>query len=210
MAFNVNNFRNALPKGGARPSLFKVVIPLPPSIGGGSMERISLNTQAASIPSGTIEPVEVFYFGRPFKLPGGRTFEDWTTTVINDEDFAVRHVVEEWMDAINGNVNNQETGGGDLGTGGNTGLEFFGANLGFSAGADYAVDAEVIQYSTNGEALRRYRMIGAWPTAIAEITLDWAEASAIETFDITWAFNWWESPAILGSTSTPLEVTVSI
>ena len=171
MAFNVNNFRNALPKGGARPSLIKVVIPLPPSIGGGSMERISLNTQAASIPSGTIEPVEVFYFGRPFKLPGGRTFEDWTTTVINDEDFAVRRMIEVWQENILGNSSNVR-------------------GIGKLTPSSYMGTGTVTQFGKSGGAIREYKIANIWPSAIAEITLDWS-SDTIQEYTIEFAYEHW-------------------
>jgi hypothetical protein len=208
MAFNINSFQNALPKGGARPSLFKVDIPLPdglalPSFGAKadaivatatgsagigvdvkpanmSSERMSLTTQAATIPAGTIDPIEVNYFGRIFKLPGGRTFEDWTTTVLNDEDYSVRSVIEGWMDKINGNVTNKESGNGSVG----------------GSGGNWTVPARVIQYNSQGNATRAYVMQNCWPTMVTEITLDWAEATAIETFDITWAYSHWESESV--------------
>ena len=42
-------------------------------------------------------------------------------------------------------------------------------------------------------------MKGCWPSTLGEITLDWSEASAIEEFEVTWQFNWWESAAIEGA-----------
>ena len=185
MAFDINSFQNALPKGGARPSLFRVSIPVPGDVGGVNMTRkMGFTTQAATIPAGTIDPIEVNYFGRIFKLPGGRTFEDWTTTVLNDEDYSVRSAIEKWQDNINGNITNKERFG-SVGTGG-------------SVNGIWTVDADVIQYSPQGHATRKYTMHNAWPTMITEITLDWAEATAIETFDITWAYSHWSSTAIRG------------
>ena len=98
--FNVNNFQKSLPQGGARPSLFQVEITPPVSTGVQVAEPIKFTTQAATIPAGTIDPIEVNYFGRIFKIPGGRTFEDWTTTVLNREDYSVRGAIEKWMDNV--------------------------------------------------------------------------------------------------------------
>ena len=38
--------------------------------------------------------------GRTLKVAGDRTFETWTITVINDEDFKIRHAMEMWMNGI--------------------------------------------------------------------------------------------------------------
>lgn len=195
MAFSINSFQNALPKGGARPSLFQVSIPVPPNVvalsdGTTAAEvatKMAFTTQATTIPAGTIDPIEVNYFGRIFKLPGGRTFEDWTTTVLNDEDYTVRKGIEAWMDAINGNVTNKESGTGRIGgTAGSVGNGI----------SSWTVPASVIQFNPQGVATRAYTMQNCWPTMITEITLDWAEATAIETFDITWSYSHWESADI--------------
>ncbi len=184
--FDINSFKSALPYGGARPSLFDIRIPLPAGMdlgshGADSSRALTLNAKSTTIPTGTIEPVEVPYFGRIFKMPGGRTFDEWTTTVSNDEDFRVRDLLEQWMDSINGNVTNQES---------ITQSQF---------GVTPAVDGIVTQYGKNGNAIRRYVMKGCWPSTLGEITLDWSEASAIEEFEVTWQFNWWESAAIEGA-----------
>ena len=57
---------------------------------------------------------------------------------------------------------------------------------------EYTVDASVTQFSQNGEPIRQYAMMGAWPTGIAAIELDWGTAEP-EEFEITWSFDWWES-----------------
>ena len=184
MAFEISQFKNALPFGGARANLFRVVIPEPQDIGidrrhKGSSDSFSLNAKATTIPPSTIEPVEVPFYGRTFRLPGGRTFDDWETTITNDEDFRVRDWMEQWSDQINSHATNLST------------------NLASRTGNyQYTVDAEVVQFGKNGAPIRRYIMIDAWPHTIGEITLDWSENGAIEEFPVTWAFSWWESVAL--------------
>ena len=107
MAFNISTFASkALPQGGARAGLFKISIPKPAALTGHKLttEKFALSAQASTIPPGTIEAAEVSYFGRVFKLPGGRTFDEWTTTVLIDEDYVTRDFIEQWMDRINGNT----------------------------------------------------------------------------------------------------------
>ena len=201
MAFNVNNFRSALPGGGARANLFEVRIPSPPGLSGlpdDASRKVRLLCQTASIPTGTIEQTELNYFGRVYKIAGTRTFEDWETTVLNDEDFAIRSWTEQWMDQINGNTSNVST------------ESALNPN-------NYMVDAQVIQYGKNGKPIRQYAMLGCWPTAVAAIELDWSTNNEVENFAITWAYSSWESvdveePAFSfdGSITLPIFGTIGI
>ena len=178
MAFDIKNFSSeVLPGGGARTGLFRISVPNSfnsiSHIGDGS-HKFEVSCQAASIPAGTIEPVEVAYFGRMFKLPGGRTFDEWATTILVDEDYKSRQFIESWMDQINGNVTNR------VGT----------------LGGDYMKDIEVHQYAKTGEITHKYVMVGAWPSSCGEITLDWNETGTIAQFECSWNFQWWESKVI--------------
>ena len=103
--FSAQEFASALPHGGARSNLFKVLIPtsqiLDVKHDATSLRRfISLNAKTTTIPPSTIEPVEVPFGGRTFRLPGGRTFDDWGITVTNDEDYVVRDFFEQWCNSI--------------------------------------------------------------------------------------------------------------
>ena len=171
---NINTFRKSLAGGGARPNLFAVQINPPAGIGtthgGDKMAPFMVKTTA--IPGVNIGPVEVPYMGRVLKLAGNTTFDDWETTIINDEDFKVRKYVEQWAEVINGKAD----------------------NLAVSADpSSYTSDARVIQFSKNGQPIREYAMIGVFPTAIAGIELGWDSNDALEEFSVTWAFSWWET-----------------
>ena len=181
MAFSIGDFRQALQYGGARANLFKVIIPVPQGLGLGghtgtgdssSSYKFGLSAKATTIPPSTIEPVEVPFYGRTFRVPGGRTFDDWETTVTNDEDFRVRDWMEQWSDAINGHSTNQTNN------------------------EAYYVDAQIEQYGMSGALIRKYVMVRAWPHTIGEISLDWSENGSIQEFPVTWAFDWWESVAM--------------
>ena len=187
--FEINSFARALPHGGARANLFSVSIPtnIIPVVGHtNTAEAIELTAKATTIPPSTIEPVEVPFYGRTFRLPGGRTFDDWETTITNDEDFKVRDSFEKWSNSINGhgtNVSSVLQGTANQGGGGG----------GIRNG--YTTDAIVTQYGKDGDKIREYKMVDAWPHTIGEITLDWAENGTIQEFAVTWAFSWWESVA---------------
>jgi hypothetical protein len=171
MAFNVNEFAGALKSGGARPSLFQVQITNP--INGVADAQVPFMVKAAQIPESTVSAVDVPYFGRNIKLAGTRTFAEWTPTIINDEDFAIRNAMEQWSNAINsfqGNVN----------------------NAGGTAPSLYKANAQVTQYSKTGDILRVYDFVGIFPTSVAAIDLGWENGDAIEEFQVTFAYDYWQ------------------
>lgn len=184
MPFNVNTFKQqGLQLGGARPSLFEVTMPaLPAGVGAsGATTKLTFLARAAQIPAMTIDPVEVPYFGRKIKIAGDRTFADWTITVMNDEDFKVRSMFENWSNKMNALVSNRNSAG--------PGPEA------------YKVDAFVNQYgkagrdslnSKDGGIIRAYKFVGIFPTTIDAIALDWDNTNTVETFDVTFSYDYWE------------------
>tara|TARA_Y100001938_G_scaffold112641_1_gene154305 strand:+ start:612 stop:1190 length:579 start_codon:yes stop_codon:yes gene_type:complete len=172
MAFRIDEFVGALPGGGARPNLFEVTIATPSGIDPAPNMRFLV--QASSIPGATIGITTLNYFGREVKVAGSKTFEDWTTTIINDEDFAIRRILEVWQENILGNSSNVR-------------------GIGKTTPSSYKGSATVKQFGKGGAAIREYKIENIWPTAIAEIGLDWSSNDEVETFDCTWAYSHWES-----------------
>ena len=93
----IDDFKSRLVQGGARPNLFEVEFNFPTAIG----EQLSVSTveedlkfrmmiKGAQLPASNIAEVVVPFRGRQLKVAGDRTFEPWTVTVINDEDFQLR------------------------------------------------------------------------------------------------------------------------
>ena len=139
MAFNVAEFRANMIGDGARPNLFQVTMVFPTLALDSSAagQKLTFMAKAAQLPGSTVGTVPVYYFGRELKFAGNRTFADWTVTIINDEDFAIRNAIEQWMNAINSHAGNIRQGSA--------------GNL-----TDYSVDATVTQYGKTGEELKKY------------------------------------------------------
>ena len=171
MAFNVNLFQGALKFGGARPSLFQVNITNPINATGDVM--VPFMAKATSIPASTLSEVNVKYFGRDVKFAGQRTFDTWTATIYNDEDFAIRNAMEEWHNSINS---------------GKTNL----TNLGTSSPTLYKSDAQVTHFSKTGVPLRVYNMVGIFPISIGAQALAWDQPDAIEEFEVSFAYDYFE------------------
>ena len=174
MVFNIDQFKTrGLQYGGARPALFNVTVTPPPVIGIDltSVSKFEFTARAASLPESNMEAIQVPYFGRKIKIAGDRTFADWRVTVMNDEDFGVRSMFEKWSNAMNKHVNNTRLGGLNV--------------------ENYKSTMDVIQYSKDGSILRSYQIIGAFPTVIDAIDLDWDTTNAVETFNVGFAYDYW-------------------
>ena len=175
MSFNINEFKSQLTGGGARPTLFQVQIlnPVDPT----ADFKIPFMVRAAGIPSSTVGSYEVPYFGRQVKYAGDRTFEDWTVTIINDEDFAIRNALEAWSNSINSHDGNTR-----------------------ALPQDYKTNAIITQFSKDGSALRSYVFEGMFPVSIEGIEMDWSSTDAIEEFTVTFQYDLWK---VEGATGIP-------
>lgn len=179
--FSIDDIKAKLEFGGARPSLFKVVVTLPDALqyaGKGVFNnKIEFMCRAASIPVGKTGTIEVPYLGRTVKYNGNRRFDDWQITIINDEDFAIRDAFEFWSSAINGHRSNVT----------NSGVT--------SRPSTYKSIAVVRQFSKDDQAttpVRKYRFEGLWPSEVAAIDLNWGNENEIEEFTVTLAYDLWE------------------
>ena len=83
----ITQFRSKLGGGGARPNLFEVNINKFPFVGDWDNETFQFLCKAAALPASNVASVEIPFRGRTLKVAGDRTFDNWTITVINDEDF---------------------------------------------------------------------------------------------------------------------------
>ena len=176
MAFNVAEFRANMIGDGARPNLFSVSLIFPTIVSNSSTagQKITFMAKTAQLPGSTIGTVPVYYFGREMKFPGNRSFADWTLTIINDEDFAIRNSLESWMNALNSHTTNVRSGAALSST-------------------NYSVDASVTQYGKNGNELKKYNFVGMFPLDLAPIDLDWGSNDAIEEYTCTFAYQYWET-----------------
>ena len=196
----LNDFKNRMSGGGARPNLFECELNFPDAaLDGVSLNDISDKTRflvkAAALPGSTINVIDIPFRGRNLKIAGDRTFDPWTITVINDTDFTIRNAFERWMNYMNKHEDNS----GEL----NPGL--------------YQKDMKVYQLGkagmnnmvTNGDmkVLKAYAFYGTFPTSISAIDLSYDQADTIEEFTVDLQVQWWDAlktdgkSSILGSGS---------
>jgi hypothetical protein len=172
----ITDFRSRLAGGGARPSLFKVILNFPAFVplGPGASRSAELLVKAASLPATTMEKVPVDFQGRKVNLTGEKNFEDWTITAYNDTDFLIRDAFEQWMEGMNGS----ET------------------NAGLQNPSEYVVDMVVIQLDRNQQPIKTYSIKNAFPTSVGAIELDYSSTGQIETFQVTLAMDYFTSVGV--------------
>jgi len=165
MSFNIDNFkRGALSQGGFRPALFDVQVT---TLG----EEFNFLCMSTQVPSFTTGIIEVPYFGRKVKIAGDRTFAEWTTTVMIEEDFSQRRALEQWAEQINSAVENTRA---------------------YASPEDYKEDATVKLYTKQGDVAQTYKLQGCWPSDIGTIELDWNTTDTIGLYTVTWSFDYFE------------------
>ena len=57
--------------------------------------------------------------------------------------------------------------------------------------ASYKQRLKLTQFKKNGEEAWHYHFLGAFPTALSPIALDWGTASEIEEYTVTWSYDRW-------------------
>lgn len=148
----------------ARPNLFQVEIPY---LG----DSFNVKCKAATMPPGNVESIDVGYMNRKIKVAGDRTFEDWTVTIYGDDAHETRQQILDWQ-AMAHSQGNEITG---------------------DTPADYKKTGVIRQISRNGKTItKEHTVVGIWPKIVGEIALDWDTNNEIETFEVTFALDWWE------------------
>ena len=190
----ISDFKTTLSGGGARPNLFEVGITLPTaastSTGGQLPNTFIMLCKASNLPGSSVASIDVPFRGRIFKVSGDRTFDPWSITVINDNDFGIRKIMEDWMQHI---------------------AQYKDAS-GVTTPGDYMGSATVQQLSrssstmsaTSGSGIvvaREYTFQDIFPTSVSAIDLSADSSNAIEEFTVEFQVNYWHPSGTGGKTN---------
>ena len=172
----IDDFKANLIGGGARANQFRVTITPPSGIAIGlDVRRTSFLCTASNLPASTLGEIAVPFRGRNIYVSGDRPApETWTTTFYNDTDFMIRNAMERWQNGINDYAN----------------------NTGVTAPSDYQTDIFVEQLDRDDTTLKTYIFRACYPTGITAIDLSSAEATELETFDVTWRYQHFEPSGV--------------
>ena len=161
--FRVDDFGTQYSGDYARSNLFHVTIQgTEPSI------EVEMLCKTASLPAATVGVVEVPYQNRKMKVPGDRTFADWTATIINDEAYVVREAILSWQQEI-------------------TGFTEF-ASFTDVAGAHREITIQPL--NRGGEKSDHSVRIYGWPSEVGAIDLSWETVDAIQEYTVTFSVSW--------------------
>ena len=172
---NITGFRASLPNGLARPNTFEVNLNFPAFVRGGAdaTKLGQFHCKGASLPESIVNPIPVYFQGRPVHVAGERQFSPWTVTIYN-ENFVIRNALERWSHGMN-----------DLGN-----------NGGIVQPALYTTDLQVKQLDRNGVPMKTVKIVNAFPIAIGPIQLDFEATNQVEVFECTFQYDWYESSSI--------------
>lgn len=181
---NISQFKSKLIGGGARANLFEVSVTFPSGVNLGiqadgtgffDSENFRFMCKAAALPASSVASIDIPFRGRSLKVAGDRTFDAWTVTVINDENFGHRRAFEAWMQNI----------------------AQYGDSSGITNPADYMGNATVYQLgrtlagqqgegttSDPANILAQYKFVDIFPTSISDIPLSYDTADTIEEFTV--------------------------
>lgn len=199
MAHSIQDFKAALKGGGARANLFEVSLTLPTGVSkaaGWSDNNFSILCKAAALPASTVTPIDVPFRGRIFKVAGERTFEPWTITIINDEDFAIRKTMENWAQFV------AQYGDGSGVTNPNSYMT--------SARVNQLKRSSTTNSASTGSGLNvaaSYIFESIFPTSIGAIDLSYDNADAIEEFQVEFQVQYWYPSNITNTASTAPSAT---
>lgn len=170
---SLQEFRSNFLGGGARPNQFRVELTLPGLAQNGAEagRRAQFLCNGTALPASDIGVAPVFYRGRQLPLAGERVFAPWTVTILNDTDFIIRNALESWSNAIND-------------------LRF---NTGVTTPQIYTSDMSVHQLDRNGQSLKSYKFIAAWPQTVSEIALAFNQNDQVEEFQVTFQYTHYET-----------------
>ena len=205
----ITDFKTALQGGGARPNLFEVDIASIPAVTEGidwDADTFKFLCKAAALPASNVAPIDVPFRGRILKVAGDRTFDTWTVTVINDEDFKLRSAFELWMNGISKLDNNT----------GATQPSSYMANAivhQLGRGADkgrHSTTNSDIAGGTAIKPLRTYMFNDIFPTNISQIDLSYDTGDTIEEYTVEFQVQYWTAGSAQSSGGATDQAGISI
>lgn len=166
--FNINTFRQKL-NGGAKANLFRIQIEPEETIEGVDLSNLSILCKSGAIPAFTLGVIEVPFRGRRIKIPGDRTYADWTATFVNDDSQNIRKSFDNWMKNI---------------------IDVDGENSLRDSTSSYRCKITVNQLRPDGTVSRVYELYDAFPTDVSAIDLSYDTTDAVQEFTVTFQYHY--------------------
>ena len=161
--FDIESFRGSF-KGGAKSYLFNM-IPIIPT--GGNADALSYLVKSTTLPATVIEEVPVSWQGFEFKTAGKYTYSTWSVVFHVDKDATIRQNFMEWQRFIHDPTSNI-----------------------YSSPDLYMADQHVTLLNDSGSPITSYTFIGAWPSNVSDVPLDYTSTDIAEfTVEFTYQYH---------------------
>lgn len=167
---NIADFlANGIPQGGARPNRYRVIFTFPAGVQlqNEAARKMSYTCKATQAPGHNIGVAEVPYMGRVAKIAGDETLDDWTVTVMIDNDYVSRDTFEAWKQYV---VNTN-------------------TNIGKNDPVSYMGRADIEHLDRAGNVIKTHGIEKIWPTVVGQIQLGWDQNNTVSEFEVTLAVN---------------------
>ena len=166
--FSIDTFREKL-NGGSKANLFRMEIELDTIDADINLANVPILCKSGAIPAFTLGVIEVPFRGRRIKIPGDRTYGDWTATFVNDDSQDIRKSFDNWLNSIV-NVDGE---------------------VALRDGTDsYRCTITVSQLKPDGTVARKYKLFDAFPTDVSAIDLSYDTTDAVQEFTVTFQYHY--------------------
>lgn len=136
---------------------------------GANSVPLLMQCQSAQKPGITLTPIEVQVFGHTLEYAGNLTYShDMTVEYVENRMMQITSILEGWAELIR----NHETQHGGY-------------------HSEYARDAYMTVFDNKGAIVKKYRIVGCWPTQVPEISFN-GSSSTLIMLSTTFKYDWYE------------------
>jgi hypothetical protein len=122
--------------------------------------------KSTKLPETTIGELETDWQGNKYKIASTEEFQDFAISFKMDKDDTIRHRFMQWTK----DIHDAETGrhGNPI---------------------NYFSDITLEHLNGQGRSIMKYVLVGAWPKAVGEVTLDYS-SKEVASFDVTFTYQY--------------------
>ena len=161
---NIKGFLSKF-KTAARSYLFYMEPRIPGGVEGVENQGVYL-VKSTSLPSSNFDDITASWQGFDFKTPGKRIYDTWNVSFNVDLNANIRKAFAAWQNRILDPAFNQT-----------------------SLPETYMMDQKVVLLGINLQPIMSYTMVQAYPSAVAEIALDYTDSN-FASFDVTFTYQY--------------------
>jgi hypothetical protein len=150
-------------QGGARANLYNVTITSLPN-------KLQFLAKSTALPGKDLGVIEVSYLNHKVPYRGDWTFQDWHTTILIDNDYAVINELNDWFKKMQSA--SEITGAGSLG--------------------EYGETATIEHLGVDGSPIATFEMYHLWPFSFPTTELSFESSDTISEIDVQFKYTYWE------------------